>query len=68
MGRCQLTMALRLFSGMARTFLLAGFALNIIFSPVNGLTPSRALVAGFFTTFSFSRPGSVTIRWLRSSS
>ena len=41
----QFTMFLRFFSGMARTFLEAGFALNIIFSPVNGLTPSRALVA-----------------------
>src|SRR5579863_8660680 len=44
---------------MTRTFLLAGLALNIIFSPVNGLTPSRALVAGFFTTFIFSKPGIV---------
>jgi alpha/beta superfamily hydrolase len=38
---------------------VAGLALNIIFSPVNGLTPSRALVAGFLTTFIFSRPGIV---------
>jgi len=34
-----------------RTFLLAGFALNIIFSPLKGLTPSRAFVAGFFHDF-----------------
>ena len=33
--------------------------MKIIFSFVNGLMPSRAFVAGFFTTFSFSRPGSV---------
>src|SRR5579864_3702196 len=57
--RYELTMALRLFRGMTRTFLLAGFALNIIFSPVKGLTPSRALVAAFLTTFIFSRPGIV---------
>src|ERR1700742_4895565 len=53
------TIALRLFKGSTRTFLLAGLALNVIFSPVNGLMPSRALVAGFFTTFNFMRPGSV---------
>src|SRR5687768_7136546 len=52
-------MPLRLFRAITRTFLLAGLALNIIFSPVKGLTPSRALVAGFFTTFIFSRPGIV---------
>src|SRR5215470_6574490 len=52
-------MALRFLSGSTRTFLLAGLALNIIFSPVRGLTPSRALVAGFFTTFIFRSPGSV---------
>src|SRR5271163_1897026 len=48
-----------------RTFLLAGFALNIIFSPLKGLMPSRALVAGFFTTFIFRRPGKVNRPWLR---
>src|SRR5271168_4248618 len=48
-----------------RTFLLAGFALNIIFSPLNGLMPSRALVAGFFTTFIFRSPGKVNRPWLR---
>ena len=50
----EFTIALRLFSGMTRTFLLAGLALKVIFSPVNGLMPSRAFVAGFFTTFIFS--------------
>src|ERR1700676_938063 len=55
----QFTIDFRFFNGSARTFLLAGFALNVIFSPVKGLMPSRALVAGRFTTFSLSRPGSV---------
>src|SRR5215469_5278144 len=58
-ARYELTIPFRLLSGMTRTFLLAGLALNIIFSPVNGFTPSRALVAGFLTTFIFSRPGIV---------
>src|SRR5687768_1088767 len=52
-------MPLRFFRGMTRTFLLAGLALNIIFSPVNGFTPSRAFVAGRFTTFVVMRPGIV---------
>src|SRR3984957_8941666 len=55
----ELTIPFRLLSGTARTFLLAGLALKVIFSPVKGFTPSRAFVAGFFTTFSFSRPGRV---------
>src|SRR5208283_1867805 len=55
----QFTKLFRFFRGSARTFLLAGFALNVIFSPVNGFTPSRALVAGRFTTLSFSSPGMV---------
>ena len=58
-NRAQFTKDFRCFSGNARTFLLAGLALKSIFSPVNGLTPSRALVAGRLTTFSFSRPGKV---------
>src|SRR5882672_690215 len=53
------TMAFRLFKGSTRTFLLAGLALNVIFSPVKGLMPSRAFVAGFFTTFNFISPGNV---------
>src|SRR5690606_19073453 len=48
-----------------RTFLLAGFALKIIFSPVKGFTPSRAFVAGFFTTFIFATPGNVNRPWAR---
>src|SRR5690349_15363607 len=58
-------MALRLFNGMARTFLLAGLALKVIFSPVKGFTPSRAFVAGFLTTLSLSRPGMVKRPLLR---
>ena len=54
-----IAISFRFFSGESFTFLLAGFALNIIFSPVNGLMPSRAFVAGFFTTFIFNRPGNV---------
>ena len=34
----------------------AGFALIVISSPVNGLRPLRALVAGLFTVFSFISP------------
>src|SRR5690349_19547321 len=55
----QFTKALRLFRGSTRTFLEAGFALKSIFPLVKGLMPSRAFVAGFFTTFILSRPGSV---------
>src|SRR5262245_184511 len=61
----QFTRALRLFSGARRIFLEAGFALNIISSLVKGLMPLRAFVAGFLTTFIFSRPGSVNTPWLR---
>src|SRR5277367_2116959 len=61
----QFTNSLSVFSAAMRTFLLAGFALNIIFSPLKGLMPSRALVAGFFTTFIFRRPGKVNRPWLR---
>src|ERR1700689_5314075 len=59
LGPDQFTIDFRFFNGNARTFLLAGLALNVIFSPVKGLTPSRDLVAGRFTTLSLSRPGSV---------
>ena len=36
------------FSGRILTCVLAGLALNIISSPVNGLVPLRAFLAGFF--------------------
>ena len=42
-----------------RTFFEAGLALMVIFAPVNGFTPSRALVAGFFTTRILQTPGRV---------
>jgi len=48
-----------------RTFLLAGFALNIIFSPLKGVDAFASLVAGFFTTFIFSSPGIVNTPWPR---
>src|ERR1700757_451541 len=55
-GRCQ-TASLAALTGLARTILRAGFALNIISSPVNGLVPLRALVAGFLTTTNLANPG-----------
>src|SRR5688500_15064051 len=60
-GRCgsQPTISLRFLRARMRTFFEAGFALMVIFSPVNGLTPSRALVAAFFTTRILHSPGSV---------
>src|SRR5690606_18480221 len=53
------TMSFRPLSAATFTVFDAGFALKIIFSPVNGFVPSRALVAGFFTTRILSRPGRV---------
>ena len=53
-------MSLRPFRAVTFTVLLAGLALNIISSPVNGLMPLRALTAGFFLTVIFSMPGNVT--------
>jgi hypothetical protein len=44
-------------TGTTRTTFLAGLALIVIGSPVNGFLPGFALVAGFRTTLSFSRPG-----------
>ncbi len=55
----QFTESFSAFTGRMRTFFEAGFALKVIFSPVNGLMPSRAFVAGFFTRRIFARPGSV---------
>jgi hypothetical protein len=48
--------------GRARTPLLAGFAANFCFSFVNGLIPSRAGRAGFFTTTNFAKPGKSSSR------
>ena len=53
------TISFRPFNGSTLTTLRAGFALNIISSPVNGLVPLRALVAGLRMTLIFIRPGTV---------
>ena len=53
-------MFFRFLSGRARIFFEAGFALKVILSPVKGLMPSRALVAGFLTTLNLATPGIVT--------
>ncbi len=50
-------MLFRPLSGSTLIPLLAGFALNIISSPVNGLVPLRAFLAGFLTTLILSNPG-----------
>ena len=43
------------FSGMTLTAFLAGFALKTVSSPVKGLMPLRALVAGFFYDLYFKQ-------------
>ena len=53
--------------GRARTDLLAGLALKTIGSPVKGFLPSRSLVAGFFTTRNFAKPGTVKMPFRLSS-
>ena len=55
------TMSFSAFSAVTLTTLRAGLALNIISSPVKGLTPLRALVAGLRFTRIFMRPG--TVNW-----
>src|SRR6267154_5093662 len=52
------TASLTAFTGRALMSLRAGLALNTVGSLVNGLMPLRALVAGFFTTTNFAKPGS----------
>ena len=44
-------------TGRALTIFRAGLALNIIGSPLNGLVPARALVAGFLITTNLANPG-----------
>jgi hypothetical protein len=39
----------------------AGFALKIVGSFVNGLTPSRAFVAGFLMTMNLASPGTTNV-------
>jgi len=65
--RNQATASLSALIGRARTPLLAGFAGNFCFSFVNGLMPSRAGRAGFFTTTNFAKPGSVKTPFFLSS-
>src|SRR5262249_3356563 len=55
----HLMRSLRFFRARARTVLRAGLALKVVFCLVIGWMPSRALVAGLWTFFSFSRPGMV---------
>src|SRR2546421_5275653 len=50
-------MSLRALSARTLTTLRAGLALNMTSSLVNGLIPLRALVAGFWMTMIFMRPG-----------
>src|ERR1700733_9222182 len=44
-------------TGRALTIFRAGLALNVIGSPLNGLVPARALVAGFLITTNLANPG-----------
>jgi hypothetical protein len=56
-ARCHATASLTAFTGRALITFLAGFALNIVGSFVNGLMPFRAFVAGFLITTNFANPG-----------
>ena len=56
-GETRQTASFAALTGRARTIFRAGFALNIISSPVKGLVPLRALVAGFLMTTNFANPG-----------
>ena len=53
------TMSLRPFNGKTLTTFRAGLALKTVSSPVNGLIPLRALVAGLRTTLTFIIPGTL---------
>merc|ERR1719183_2407996 len=55
----QLIISLSFFIGMALSVFDAGLALKTHGSLVNGLTPLRAGVAGFFFSFMFSTPPSL---------
>src|SRR5437764_1338587 len=48
-------------TGRALTIFRAGLALNIISSPLKGLMPLRALVAGFLITTNFANPGTAVV-------
>ena len=49
------------FTGRALTIFRAGLALNTVGSLVNGLMPSRSLVAGFLMTTNFAKPGTTKV-------
>jgi ABC transporter substrate binding protein len=51
------TASLTAFTGRALITFLAGLALNIVGSFVNGLMPFRAFVAGFLMTTNLANPG-----------
>src|ERR1700726_3654588 len=51
------TASLAALTGRARMIFRAGLALNTVGSLVNGLMPLRSLVAGFFITTNFAKPG-----------
>merc|ERR1712183_1093544 len=53
------SISLNFFIGRHRTVLDAGFALKTHGSLVNGFTPLRAAVAGFFFSFMFKQPPSL---------
>ena len=54
--------SLRTFTARTFTARRAGFALIVMDSPVNGLRPGRAAVAGLCCTVTFTRLGMVTGR------
>ena len=51
------TASLTAFTGRALITFLAGFALNMVGSFVNGFMPLRSFVAGFLITTNFANPG-----------
>jgi hypothetical protein len=53
------TKSFKAFTGLILTCLLAGLALRMVGSFVNGLIPSRSSVAGLRTTCNFINPGIV---------
>src|SRR6476646_2138192 len=56
-GPLHYTASVAALTGRALTIFRAGFALNIIGSPVKGFVPLRALVAGFLITRNLANPG-----------
>lgn len=54
-------------AAVTRADLRAGFALKVMASPVNGLVPLRALVAGFLMTTNLAKPGTTNAPFFFSS-